>query len=407
MPTIVGCCGFECGDAVNATNSNGHYWTSGGVGTMTVSKSIFRSGTRSLRLQASGAETGADCYTQFALGFDLGNQLDRVIQAFVYFATLPNADVYLGSWGSLGLCYHVSSGEFRTYTGTTVGPATGIVPTTGVWYRLDMRLSSSGGVGTFSSRVDGRILPDQTGTSSGTDGWRPSCQSLDGATNVTFDIYWDDITNSHTAADYPLPVMASFAVIPNRDGQHNTLLGNFKAGNRANTTAVNVTDATRNVFRYINSISKVTGGGGDEDNTALINQTTAEALGYVEVLFGTKADPRLVPAYVAVMGFLEAATSATMNVSVKVVDAGTETLVINATALSGAGLADGYGVELRTTPTGALPWTRPRLDDLRMRFGYSSDATPDVYWRNCTLEVGFYQPVTVLRRGFSLGQRIG
>lgn len=132
---------------------------------------------------------------------------------FVYafyarYDVLPSADVMIcqmdpGGLGDNGIAYDVSSAQFKCADGSPAnGTPSGPSITTGVWYRIDIRVDASANPWVLDGKVNGTDLTQNTrGQAAAT----ASKYKLGAnAQSDTYTLILDEFNVSHTAADYPL-----------------------------------------------------------------------------------------------------------------------------------------------------------------------------------------------------------
>lgn len=158
---------------------------------------IKHTGAGALRLNPT-ADVGY--WTKTAAG---GTPTTLVMQAYVYFATLPSATTNFilgardggGNFGQIGFDQGASK-FYCTWSGGGTGNGPAI--TTATWYKLDLRIGATGAV---DAKVNGTDLTQDAGGGVLTineykvGSW---------ATSLTMDMYVDDLFVSNTAADYPI-----------------------------------------------------------------------------------------------------------------------------------------------------------------------------------------------------------
>jgi hypothetical protein len=138
------------------------------------------------------------------------------------------------------------------------------------------------------------------------------------------------------------------------------------------------------VFGYVNARPI---GGGATDATRLVNQQTIAATEYAEVNFADTVEVNA-PRAVEVLTADRQATTAAGLFQTKLNDNGTEDAIANRGNVAGV-ITDRYISKQYATMVGGGAWTLARFNALKARFGYSSDATPDQYWRGIMIEAEF------------------
>ena len=385
MATPVFCCGFECGLA----GTVGQHWTLTGTGAFNTS--IVRTGARSVRVNPS-ANVG-----RFSNTFISGTV--AVMRAYIYFTTLPNIScelitVLVGTT-NVGAIFNASDNTImcgRVASGSLTTGSGGVVVTTGRWYRVDVAVDVTNNPWTNNVKVDGVSTNQQTNAVAAN---TITVQKLGNEFfNSTFDAYFDDYLLSQTLADYPLGNGAVGHFVPTSDGTHTATTTTIVKGTVAVPVGANVAGAT-DVFNWVNGVPLL---GGATDNTRLVNQQTAGTTLYAEVVFGPApgiGTPGTAPRAVEVITADREATTATGDFTTKLNDNGTENTIIARGVVAGV-ITDRYARKhYATAPTGGA-WKvvsgAGNFNNIRARFGYASDATPDQYWRGIMIEAEFPEP---------------
>lgn len=384
--TPVFTCGFECGVA-------GPHWTS--LNNASFSTTTFNNGLRAARCNASPGFSNLTSPT-------LSSFTRLVGRLYIHFATLPSANTALivvdGSSVGPNVTFNQSNSKLYAAVGTSLG-ATGIAVTTGQWYRVDFdfNINTSG-----NDLCDIQVGGVATGQATATGLNAAQTQFFLGASSsVTHDIFFDDIILSNTGADYPIGAGLVLSIVPAADGTHTFTSTHAILGTTgAPTTGGNITSSTTTAFNWANARPI---GGGATDATRLINQATAASTEYCELAI-EQTTQTVAPQAVEILGVYQHATSSACNSQFKVNDNGTENVVFNDTGHTNA--VDAYFTkQYATMPADSAAWTLARFKALKLRFGYSSDATPDVYNRGWMIEADFpiSAAVTAPKRLTTLG----
>lgn len=374
------CCGWECGQL----GTSGQHWALTSTGS--ISTSTKRNGSRSLRINP----TATNGYV-VSSGFPM-TSTHYVVRFYINFATLPSADCYIFAARTItpqffGLAFKQSDSKLYCATGLTPSfGATGVSVTTGQWYRIDFHFDSTSGARTVDAQVNGTALAQKT--SSATDGlseWRLGILST-----ATADVFFDDFLGGNTAADYPFGSGYVNHFVPVSDGTHNvTSAGDFKVG----AAGANITNATTDSWQLVDDtpLDDTTPDTNDYINMALDSGGGAE---YVEHVFGPASGistpssaPRAVEAIIAYHGAAAAASNSTFKLN----DNGTESTIF---AFSGtASTSIRYARKhYKDPPSGLGGWSLSgsgNFNNLRHRFGYSTDANPDQYFDCAMIEAEF------------------
>ncbi len=266
MATPVFCCGFECG--VDTA-----HWTLSGLASFDTS--LKRNGARSLRINPSASVA----YAQATIS---GSPNILVIKFYVYFTSFPTTQadvlnvVYVG--GNSGVAYFTDNSLRTVKSGTSTG--SGVVITTGQWYRVDYRMDISSNPQLQDLQVDGVAATQQSNAVAGsTISTMTFCNT---AGSETMDMYIDDVIYSHTLGDYPLGAGKVEHFVPTADGTHNIAGGgDFQRGN----TAVDILNATTTAFQLVDDVPLPSGAVDQADCWRGVAPANA-ATDYVEGLFG-------------------------------------------------------------------------------------------------------------------------
>lgn len=372
------CCGFECG----AGGTNAHW--SALTSTLTYDAVTIRSGARSLRSHPTGTAGSVTCQ---AAANDT-----YIIRFYIRFATLPSADTYICWAGSSGARVGVAfkNSDSKIYAATASVPsfgATGIAVTTGTWYRIDAKIIQTSGAKSCDVQVDGAAVGQKTSTDATAAG-----QILIGVSaNTSADMYFEDFVVSNTGADYPWGAGFVNHFIPTADGTHNiTSAGDFKVG----AAGANITNATTDSYLLIDEVplDDTTPDTNDYINFALDSGGGAE---YVEHVIGPASGvstPAAGPRAVDVIYGYHAASTTSGNHTVKINDNGVEDTV-NAFSAAGQTTTRYARKQYANAPSDSNAWGvtsgSGNFNNLKTRFGYSTDANPDQYLDCVMVEAEF------------------
>lgn len=381
---------MECG------TSTAHWTLSAGATFVT---SPVNAGARALRCNPAASLANAQLTTPVTSANVF------VYRFYLRFTTLPNATVEIAtlSLSPIPGVYFKSS-DSKIYAGTSVATlgATGVSVTTGQWYRIDVKVNISANPWTIDVQVDGAACGQLTGIAAATTASIINLGTV--ASLSTGEFFFDDVIISETSGDYPIGAGKVLGFVPLADGVHtftgtHAILGTTGAP----TTGANITVATTTAFGFVNARPI---GGGASDSTRLWNQATASSAEYAEVTIEqtTEVNP---PRAVEILCVAREASSTTCNSTFKVNDNGTEATVFAMTVP--VGNSDDFQTkQFATMPADSAAWTLSRFNGLRLRWGYSSDATPDVYCRGWMIEAEFptsLTPEAFGRPGGQSGQR--
>lgn len=376
MTTPVLCCGLECG--LSTSSLGGHFQL---AGTSSIDTTTLRTGLRSIRCNPS-ASTGF-----VAIGNGLSAAAAGIVRTYLYISTSPNSDCTAIVWSKtiatlthrFGLVYKNSdskfyAGDIADVVGNSFG-STGISVSTGAWHLVDVKFDLSANPWTVDCKIDGVSVGQYTTAQAASTVASPAC-GVSGAT-TTADIYFDDIVVSQTAADYPIGAGRVLAFSPASDGTHSVTSTNFIKGSAGATITTSTTDS----YLLVDDVPL----GLTADD--FINQQTASSAQYTENKFASTTEafaPRVVD---IIVGYHEQGTQA-CNSTIKLNDNGTEDTIVAQSGNGQTGIRYARK-QYATMPADGAAWTLARFNDLRVRFGYSSDATPDVYFDCAIIEAEF------------------
>lgn len=416
-PDLPAFTGFEFGTATSIATGSillaGSAPFDSVVGSPAVVTTSPRSGTYCLELSASAA---AECLTWGVTGGTVmgpympTNDTPLVFRFCVYFPTsLPSGDVELASFeaGSLangGVLWYRSASQ-----------KLGVVLGTGTEVLSDATVAADSWIG-----VDGRFDPrftnhlcdwavDYDASISDTTGPVPQAQAVGASTSVananlfrlgwstakTATVRYDDVACSKAWGAYPINDIRVTVVEPDQAGTP-TVSGtatNFKTftGGPAGTLTTWSAATTRSALAT--GPPPVVGATG----VGLV-QVSVAASDYVEVPMGTFT---AAPDYVlrAVRWYAAGAAASTASATLRLVVVDTAGTLVNEILLGHHGL-DATTLRWLCLPhtmnysggTGYYEITQARMDALKIRIGYSTDATPDLGVYSVFCEVA-YQPV--------------
>lgn len=384
--TPVFCCGMECGV------TGGHITLSGSASFVTASP---LSGLRSVRFNTSASQAAITTVGTFGAGL-------QVARVRIKFTTLPNADCIIISNSQAGTTtgsiFKSADSKIYAQSAGTAG-ATGIAVTTGVEYIIDTRINTTtAGAWAIDVRVNDVACGQATSNSSAN--VLAAAIVLGPQANVTTDFLVDDLLVSVTTGDYPLGAGKVLSFVPNADGTHTSTGTNIVKGTIAAPTGGGaITSGTTDAFNRVNARPIL---GGVSDNTFLINHQTNASTEYCEVAFEDTVEVNPPRAVEILTADREAATT-TGNFATKLNDNGTESDIVNRGTVAGV-TTDRYATKQFATMVGGGAWTLARFNGLKARFGYSSDATPDQYWRGIMIEAEFPESLAAEGYGTPFGE---
>lgn len=380
--TPVFCCGFECGIA------NAHLFLGPGA---SFSTSIIRNGLRSGRTNATATTS---CI------FSTNNILSGTVHTwrfYIYFTSLPTQDSILSytNAGIAGVGFKVADSKiYPIYDGVPfVFGSTGVSVTTGTWYLIDVRTNLTANPWTIDVSVNGTTTTQLS----------VALASPGAVANIKFgaalsasgdiDHYFDDVIISQTSVDYPIGAGKVLSFVPNADGTHTCTTTTIVKGTIAAPTGGGNVAGSTDTFNWVNGRPLL---GGATDNTRLVNQQTNASTLYAEVAFEdtTETSP---PRAVEVITADRQAATTVGDMTVKLNDNGTENTILNRLAAAGV-ITDRFTRKHYATPPTGGAWNiaasgNGSFQNIRARFGYSPDATPDQYWRGIMIEAEFVDPI--------------
>lgn len=358
-------------------------WNSVSGQAPSISTTVVRSGLRSYRFNPTlGASNLEHVFASAQNVF--------IFRKYVRFDTVPDFDCTMMSMSCvIGADAQVrwkssdNTIQIRFATGTQVGS---FAPATGIWYRLDGFVDCRNNPNTFDLMVDGVPLTQAT--------LAQAADTVDGLTfgasigsNVTADVYYDDIVCSQTAGDYPIGPGRVVGLSPNADGTHSFTDNDFEYND---TTAF--TPSATDVYTYVD----------ERPITAIadfISQNVIRSTGYVEVqledLVGTIA---AIHGIEVISTHHSAATQAN-NSTMKLNDGGTLQDVYTSKDWSQT-TAVFQGTSIASAPSGGR-WTQDKINALRIRWGYAGDITPAPYFDGLLVEVSYTEMPPPHRRPFA------
>ena len=367
------------------------HWANGANASFATS--TVRNGARSLR---------CNCTTATAYATRAFSGRIHVVRFAVRFVTFPTGSTncwvfsHRAAAASDGAGVYFSADKLYAASlvgGSTVTASDGISVVTGQWYVVDVKIDTSNNPWTVDFKVDGVAGTQHTKATAAADTATAIFGHDLGGQTRTLDFYYDDHVYSQTSGDYPIGDGYVNHFIPTSDGTHTCTSTNIVKGTTGSPTAgPAITSSTTDAYTYVNGVPLL---GGETDNTRLINQQTNETA-YVEVKFGPASGistPTVAPRAVEVISADREAGTQTGNFITRLNDNGTTGDVVNRGTVAGV-TSDRYGrAHFATPPTGGS-WNAGSsgsgaFNNLKARFGYSSDANPDQYWRGIMIEAEF------------------
>ncbi len=239
MATPVFACGFECGQL----GSVGQHWgTATGVSINTVAGKV-RTGNRSLRINVNGTTA----FVSPVNGLSASAFAGRV---YLWFDDLPDNSaalfyVVVGS-DNYGAVFNAGDSSIRAQ-GVALG-ASGVVVTTGQWYRIDVRVNLQWNPHLTDVQVNGVACAQASWAAAAT---TFSAVRLGLNSSGTADVYYDDFIMSQTLADYPFGAGYVNHFVPTADGTHNVAgASDFERG----TTGTDIINTTTDSYLLVDEV---------------------------------------------------------------------------------------------------------------------------------------------------------
>lgn len=382
MATPVFCCGGECG----VTGAGSHWAASSG----SFSTGTVRSGLRSL--QTNPTASNINFQTNALTSANI-----CVARFYVRFTTLPNADCFLAGITAttaatqFGLLFKQSDSKIypgKAQSTTKTFGSAGFTVTTGVWYRVDMKLVMSANPWTCDVQVDGSALTQYT-NGVAADAFTVFLVGASNGVN-TSDIFWDDIILSNTSGDYPIGPGKVEPHTVVADGTHSIAGTNdFERG----TSPTDILNSTTDAYTLVDDVPLTTTLGTDYINMI----APPSAADYVECIFGPApgiSAPTIEPRAVDVIAAIAQAGTGAGNMEIRLNDNGTTNPVYSATGVAGVIAVTFKRKHYAAGPAG--PWVlggggNGDFTDLRVQFGSPAalDVNPDQYFKSIMIEAEF------------------
>jgi hypothetical protein len=385
LPNVIYADSWEHGRAAATTNLYAAVGT-----TQAISTSTVLHGTRSLRVNPANAATG-----HVNRNFTGDDTITVVV--YVNFATLPGDASgvleFINASGAIVVRYRTGTGKFELNGGGGAA-AFGPVLSTGVWYRITLKIDTTANPGSATAAVNG-LNPTTISISQAAatiTGIR--CGRSSNTTGAT-DQFYDSLIVTDALADYDFFLGRDHkveALIPNSDGSHN--IGSSGDFDSFTTTAFSNSTTNGNTFIGHRPIQFA--------NTAeqVIRQDLGTTSNYMEFGFENLSADGYTPLGVfALAVHVESATSASANEIARV-------LLSDGTAVSPDVILStndpGTTVTLRSTmltaPAGGWGDTAHAvIDGLKGRVGFG-DNNPDANFIDFMLQVATVGPATFERQ---------
>ena len=377
MATYIAACGFECR---TAGNTAAHYWNNQAAPVTDTTVFDPGGGDSSLKFTCAGALNSVGV-----------GPLSRTAAAAVHVVRFK---IRVDSMSAAGVVAQFTQGATATTTFMSWDPATsklGVFPTGGYgtnrqnsqtlntaqWYWVDVYLNGTNK--TLDWYVDGNAqtqlsIGGSAGTYSSTPIFGCAVTEPSGSVPASGTFYIDHVGVSQTSGDFPLTHTAIVGFVPGSDGTHNT----GAAGNFTNGTT-NITNATTTAWTLLDERPA-------SSTDKVVQALDTTGLLYVEVNLNSTTEQRT-PLAVDCAGTWRAASAASAAGQVKLRDnlGATDSAIVNTTI---AVTTDTwYTAMFAARPAALGAWTLSALNALRVRLGFGTDVTPDIWFGGITVEV--------------------
>ena len=380
--TPVFCCGFECG-------GSGTVWPHFNIGgsgyASSISTSPVRTGARSLKIEQTSSSLQGSSFTLPSPSNIM------VIRAYIRFAVLPSINMAVfGSRVSVtseiaGLVFQVSDGKLYSgvdANGSLTMGASGFTPSLGQWYRVDIRANTASNPWLVDVQIDGAGLGQASYAADATSGQRDCYAGKDHSATGSYEFYIDDVIVSQTSVDYPIGPGYVNHFVPVSDDAHNVAGANdFEKG----TTGTDIVNATTDSYLLVDDVPMDDTTPDADDSICCV--APPNATDYTQNVFGPASGvstPSTGPRAVEVAIAHHEAGTGNSVASWKLNDNGTTDDIYNH---GGAGVTTTRYARMHyAAMVGGGAWTAARFNALKIRFGYSSDANPDIFFDCAMIE---------------------
>lgn len=315
-----------------------------------------------------------------------------VYRIYVYFATLPDATCRLvTNNNALGAYFNSSDNKIYAGTSTSNLGATGVTVTTGVWYRLNIKITT-----TPNRNVDVQVDETACGqaTLAGAGATFIVTHIGDNLVSMTADIFYEDFVYSQTVGDYPISAGYVNHFVPTSDGAHNVAgAADFRRGD----TTTDITNATTTAYQLVDEVPLDDSTPDADDHIRIV--APPNVTDYVELVLGPApgiSTPTVAPRAVECIAAFFAAGTGNSDEILKLNDNGTVSDIWNGTGVAGSTSTTYKALCFPTPPTGGA-WTvvsgNGNFNNLRLRYGYATDANPDKSLMCAMVEAEFAEVV--------------
>ena len=311
-----------------------------------------------------------------------------VARLYLFIASAPilNETVlsFTAAGVSCGIAYDTLSAQWYPAVDDgatlTLGSA-GVTLATSTWHLIDLYVNVAANPWTVDVQTNGAALTQHTAARAATTIVEFIVGNQEGRL-ATYDLYYDDLIISLTSADYPIGAGKVTPHAPNRDGTHTFTSTNAKRSIAGTTGAITVTST--NVWQVLDDLVSATNLGASDWAV----QETSAAAQYLEVGFASTTDTTNGPRAVELVTANHHLTTAAANNKLKLLDNGTTQLFYNRATSGNANIVL-YNTTQYASMVGGGAWTKARFDAVQIRWGYSTDANPDVFLDAALIEAEF------------------
>lgn len=274
---------------------------------------------------------------------------------------------------NLSVRFVSSDNSIRAGSSTTSGDGgSGVVVTTGVWYRVDFK-GVCNTTTTCDVQVDGVAVAQYSvaGSAASITGF---AIGLSGASG---DAYYDDIVMSGTSGNYPIGAGTVVGQYPSADGTHG---GGWASGvfGKGTSGGTNASNTDTDIWQSLDNPLVTTAAG-----SWVSNNTATATTNYVEFRNAPTSPAMLING--AMFVFTTHSASATANnINIDINDgAGHTATLISVLDLSESTIT--VPVVVRNTDANGVAWTPDTLAANRTRFS-GTDSNPDAYLDGYVIE---------------------
>lgn len=349
------------------------YRSGGIIGTPTVSTDYAHSGSRSLRCYSITSSINCVYYAT------TGSITARVGRVYIYFTTLPAADLIIVQTGatvgySCVIKFDYATSQFQANFGNAVdGNSVAITITTGTWYRIDYKFDVSADPSTIDFQV---AIGEAAGTAATQSTYAQAATTFTsnycgGVNPGNYEFYVDDWIYSDTSGDYPLGAGQITGLSPNAAGTSapGTVIQDH--------TSTLVDDTTNPANLELDDVPLTTTGD-------YIKQTATGAGYYAEVRFASLEATDIWGVSASVADYSSDIVGTNYAIS-RIRDYnGQETNIFAGNTVAATPTVRGI---LVSVPSGG--WTQTHVNTLRARVGFASSIVSgsQPYWNALMLQV--------------------